>query len=217
MQTLPIPDVLADASRRFGLIVDVLCRGLGLWSARERPSPPHAGLAYAQVRRCMARVQSLLALLAAGRLPRSYPPRPVRAAANDPPAPEPTPARTYVRLPRRIGWLMAKDIEIRAASSQLAHWLGDPAVAAVLEQVPQARRPLAALCRMLAIPPWPHSPHRPLPPPKPRVRKPRPRKPRRPTLAEDRAAVWNHRCIETDSGWVRPGKRPWWMPARRRR
>ncbi len=219
MPSLPSQPALLDLSRQFGLIWTMLTRGLGLWESRERSSPL-PGLAYRRASRLVARLQALLALLAAGRLPRVHPPRPPRpprppspapAADAEAPPPEAAPPRPP-RLPRRVGWLMARGIEIRWAAGPFRHWLQDPQVQALLAQVPQARRPLAALCRMLAIPPWPHPPDGPLPQPKPRVRKPRPKKPRRPTLAEDWAACWHHRCIETDSGFVDPKRRPWWMP-----
>ncbi len=214
--TTPFPSqaALLELSRQFGLIWTMLTRGLGLWESREQSSPL-PGLAYRRASRLVARLQALLALLAAGRLPRVRPPRPAPAAEATPPDARPPddPLRPRpVRLPQRVGWLMARGIEIRWASGPLQRWLLDPEVQVLLAQVPQARRPLAALCRMLAIPPWPHPPDGPLPPPKPRVRKPRPKKPRRPTLAEDRAACWHHRCIETDSGFVNPKRRPWWMP-----
>ncbi len=215
--SLPSQPALLDLSRQFGLIWTMLTRGLGLWESRERSSPLPA-LAYRRASRLVARLQALLALLAAGRLPPVRPPRPPRLAAvaeappEAPPQDAPPPRPRPPRLPRRVGWLMARGIEIRWAAGPFQHWLQDPQVQALLAQVPQARRPLAALCRMLAIPPWPHPPDGPLPLPKPRVRKPRPKKPRRPTLAEDRAACWHHRCIETDSGFVDPKRRPWWMP-----
>ncbi len=215
---LPSQPALLDLSRQFGLIWAMLTRGLGLWELRERSSPLPA-LVYRRAGRLVARLQALLALLATGQLPRVRPPRPPRPAAaaeatpqDAPPPDAPPPRPRPPRLPGRVGWLMARGIEIRWAAGPLQRWLQDPDVQVLLAQVPQARRPLAALCRMLAIPPWPHPPDGPLPPPKPRVRKPRPKKPRRPTLAEDRAACWHHRCIETDSGFVDPKRRPWWMP-----
>ncbi len=182
--SLPSQPALLDLSRQFGLIWAMLTRGLGLWESRERSSPL-PGLAYRRASRLVARLQALLALLAAGRLPRVHPPRPPRppsaapAAVAEAPPPEAAPPRPP-RLPRRVGWLMARGIEIRWAAGPFRHWLQDPQVQALLAQVPQVRRPLAALCRMLAIPPWPHPPDGPLPLPKPRVRKPRPKKPRGP-------------------------------------
>ena len=107
---------------------------------------------------------------------------------------------------------MGRSGEINAASSQLSYWLADPAIRAVLAEIPQARRPLATLCRMLMIPPWPHDPQGQLPPTPKRQRKPRPKKPRRETLAELRASAVHHRCIELDDGLIAPGTRPYWLP-----
>ena len=64
---------------------------------------------------------------------------------------------------------MAHALDIRIAGSQISRWLADPAVVAMLAEVPLARRYLAPLCRMLAIPPWPLPADGPLPPSKPRV------------------------------------------------
>lgn len=241
--SLPPPATLLDLSGKLAGILGNLRRGIALWSCRERPTPLTM-LANNRAGRLVRHVQAILALLAAGRLPRVRKPRTPtpqtptpQTSAPQTPAPRPATELTQAtelteapeaapdappplpkpgaRLPQRFGWMLAKGIEIRWAGGNLRHWLTDPAIQAVLAEVPQARRPLAALGRMLGIPPWPYPPYGEPPPPKPRVRKPRPKKPQRPTAAEERAFLYRHRCIETDIGMRSPTARPWWFPPKR--
>jgi hypothetical protein len=60
--------------------------------------------------------------------------------------------RVVVALPRRFGWLVAMVGPTAAVrGSQLAHLLDDPEMVALVRDVPQARRLLAPLCRMLGV------------------------------------------------------------------
>eukprot|EP01037_Dinobryon_pediforme_P001806 gene1806-1836_t len=60
--------------------------------------------------------------------------------------------RAVVILPRRFGWLVAMVGPTAAVrGSQLAHLLDDPEMVALVRDVPQARRLLAPLCRMLGV------------------------------------------------------------------
>ena len=55
-------------------------------------------------------------------------------------------------LPRRFGWLVhLVGYQAAGRGSQLAHLLGDPEMVALVRDVPQARRILAPLCRMLGV------------------------------------------------------------------
>ena len=55
-------------------------------------------------------------------------------------------------LPRRFGWLVhLVGYQAAGHGSQLAHLLGDPQMVALVRDVPQARRILAPLCRMLGV------------------------------------------------------------------
>ena len=55
-------------------------------------------------------------------------------------------------LPRRFGWLVhLVGYQAAGHASQLAHLLGDPEMVALVRDVPQARRILAPLCRMLGV------------------------------------------------------------------
>ena len=60
--------------------------------------------------------------------------------------------RTAIVLPRRFGWLVQL-VGYQAAGhgSQLAHLLSDPEMVALVRDLPQARRILAPLCRMLGV------------------------------------------------------------------
>ena len=55
-------------------------------------------------------------------------------------------------LPRRFGWLVhLVGYQAAGRGSQLAHLLADPEMVALVRDVPQARRILAPLCRMLGV------------------------------------------------------------------
>jgi hypothetical protein len=55
-------------------------------------------------------------------------------------------------LPRRFGWLVhLVGYQAAGHASQLAHLLGDPEMVALVRDVPQARRILTPLCRMLGV------------------------------------------------------------------
>ena len=60
--------------------------------------------------------------------------------------------RATVVLPRRFGWLVdLVGYQAAGRGSQLAHLLADPEMVALVHDVPQARRILAPLCRMLGV------------------------------------------------------------------
>ena len=60
--------------------------------------------------------------------------------------------RTTIVLPRRFGWLVhLVGYQAAGHASQLSHLLSDPEMVALVRDVPQARRILAPLCRMLGV------------------------------------------------------------------
>jgi hypothetical protein len=60
--------------------------------------------------------------------------------------------RVEMVLPRRFGWLVhLVGYQAAGHGSQLAHLLDDPEMVALVRDVPQARRILAPLCRMLGV------------------------------------------------------------------
>eukprot|EP01037_Dinobryon_pediforme_P005499 gene5499-5554_t len=67
-----------------------------------------------------------------------------RVAAREP--------RVFVRMPRRFGWLVGLvGHEAAGRGSQLAFLLNEPEMRALMIEVPQARRILAPVCRMLGV------------------------------------------------------------------
>ena len=60
--------------------------------------------------------------------------------------------RTGVSLPRRFGWLVhLGGYQAAGPGSQLSHLLMEPEMVALVRDVPQARRILSPLCRMLGV------------------------------------------------------------------
>ncbi len=104
-------------------------------------------LAWVRLRRLLARFASLVASVEAGRLPAA---RHRKTPAGPSPRPAFAPA---LRLPGGSGWLLllAPALEARLGRAQVESLLGDPALAALLAQAPQAGRILRPLCHMLAI------------------------------------------------------------------
>lgn len=61
-------------------------------------------------------------------------------------------AGSVISLPRRFGWLVhLVGYQAAGHASQLSHLLDDPDMVALVRDVPQARRILRPLCRMLGI------------------------------------------------------------------
>jgi hypothetical protein len=154
-------DFAADFARQLGLIL----AGLAAVVARRFPANPRlivlAVPLWRRLSRLAQRAGRLFALLAAGRLPR--PSRPGRAHAAGPRGPR--------LLPGGRWWLIrALGHEAAVYGTQLEALLATPEATRLLVQIPAARRLIAPLARLLALPAF--TPIR-----KPRVRKPRAPKP----------------------------------------
>ena len=184
--SLPPPAVLKACRERLGGIGMMLKRGIGSWHGRGQQTALQIR-AFWRVNALLKRVAEILWLMSEGRLPRTYRPRPrkpIAPAAAEQPTPGPAPPPP-LRLPRKPGWLIGRHSDINCAAVGLRDWLADPAVVAAVEQIPQLRAPLRALCRMLLIVPSPaHPSSGDFPPDPPRRSKPGraevgPRKPRR--------------------------------------
>jgi hypothetical protein len=123
-----------------------------------------------RIARARRRLVTLLALLAAGRLPRLSAPRPNRQGGS-----------AALPVPRRRAWLIATfGYRIAGYASQLEHLLRDPQTLATLAAAPptaleSAARTLRPLCHLLgvALPPILQPPPR---APVARILKPRPAK-----------------------------------------
>jgi hypothetical protein len=139
---------------RFAQITAGICRAVGLClGGGVRPAVLPVDLAmaaYRRVRRVETLLLALMGRVLAGRLVagstrvRSVVADEVKARAG---------VRPDVVLPRRFGWLVGLvGHEAAGRASQLAHLLDDPEMAALVRDVPRARRILAPLCWMLGVP-----------------------------------------------------------------
>ena len=147
-----------ELSRGAGIIIRALIQVIARRFLRL-PHLAHLGLPVCgYLNRTINRLQRLLARLAAGPI---APPRPRK--------PHPHGTSRKGVLPRSRGWLVrVLGWEAAGHASQLEALLAEPEIAALLAQVPAARRLLAPLRRMLTFGPRPPrtSPLvRPAPPP----------------------------------------------------
>jgi hypothetical protein len=153
-----------DFARRFGWIVAGLYALVG---ARflKRPHLVAFTLPLAnRLNRAVQRFQRLMALLAAGKLPRqararegSPEPDKSEPATREPTDPTPSPSAALspsaARLPSRRGWLLRElTWEAAAYRGYLEQLLAEPAMAEVLAAAPSAGRILRPLCRLLGLP-----------------------------------------------------------------
>ena len=138
---------------RFAAIVQTLLGLLARYGHQRKIHGPLLVLISNHIRAIERRVIGLLERIAAGTL-RRHPGRrkPAPRAAPRPPTARP--------LPTGHAWLIRLVQETAQAYPSLQFLLADPALPALLEQVPQLRRALRPLCTMLAV-------SLPKPPPKP--------------------------------------------------
>jgi hypothetical protein len=135
-----IPCIVAD---RFALTLEGLCRAVAACVGRGM-----AGwmilLVWQRVRRAEVRIQGLLTRFRLGKVQ-------VRAVA--PGRRVGVSRRVGVRaLPRGVGWLLPLvPSEAACFAGQLGAVLAEPEMVALLRAVPQARRVLAPVCRMLGV------------------------------------------------------------------
>ena len=119
-------------------------------AARDRGLTALLVALWGRLARMGTRLERLVALWRAGKLPAARAPRAV--AARD------RAARTEPKIifPAGSGWLLRKlGFEVAAYGSQLQHLLTDAECKAFLAAVPQARRILRPLLRMLTVDPLP--------------------------------------------------------------
>ena len=163
MQAAPPPPIQAyapDFARRLGLILAALA---ALIARRFPLSPRLVPLIvplWTRLTRTARRCERLMALLAAGCLP-----RPRRAHPGGP--------RGARALPTGRLWLIAAlGHEGAGYAAQLENLLAEPAAAALLAEIPAARRLVHPIGRLLGLPACART----------RVRAPRPPRPRPPPL-----------------------------------
>ncbi len=132
-------------SARFASAIGLLCRGLTVSLPGHLENAALTLLAWTRLRRLLARFDSLVAAVDAGRVPV------LRARAET--ASRPLPAKTALRPPGGSGWLLrlAPALETRLGRAEVETLLADPGLPALLAQAPRAGRILRPLCHMLAI------------------------------------------------------------------
>eukprot|EP01037_Dinobryon_pediforme_P004240 gene4240-4290_t len=144
---------LVGCARAFWHITSGLCRAVGAClGGGGRPATLPQDLVMEAHRRVALAQNRLLALMErvrTGRLRHGL--SRVVSASVKPRVPRVS-APAQMVLPRRFGWLVhLVGHEAAGRGSQLAHLLGDPEMVALVRDVPQARRILAPLCRMLGV------------------------------------------------------------------
>jgi hypothetical protein len=182
----PIEAVALDFARRFAMIVVML---VGVVARRFLRHPRFGSVTIQlgiRLNRFARRITSLMARVAANRLPKPRPPRPGRVRRDTPAQP---PAFPPVRFPTSRGWLVqAIGHEAAAATGQLEFLLREPGVPELLAAVPAIGRILRPFAHMLgvqspALPPLPRKPRAPrrrADPEPPRADPPRPPLPQLP-------------------------------------
>jgi hypothetical protein len=170
---------------------------MGMWQLQG----PVAYVLFGRINRVGKQIERLLRRFHAGTLSTRKPR--TQSASKVQPQDKPPRKKPAIMLPRKFGWLViAGKYQAAGYGSQLRTLLEVPAMAALLEASPQAKRILKPLCRALMIElPWVN------PPRKPRVKKPR--KPRRRTYAI--ASDFNPPFPRGVLAWARKegfGKRP---------
>ena len=132
---------------RFVLVVAALCRGVAACHGRGLMSGPVIILVWGRIKRVEFRLLALMERIRMGRHREGG----ARAVSPDRVA-TPRSGVAGCGLPRRFGWLIGlMPHEAACYGGQLATVLAEPEMVALLADVPQARRILAPLCRMLGV------------------------------------------------------------------
>ncbi len=150
-------DVIVSSTARFACITGTLCRAVAASLGRGLMEVAVILLVWRRVRRAENLFLALVDRLRAGRLRSGGTRAPVISAVDDDGAGDVVVRRvraevSYVRLPRRFGWLMQLlPCEAANLAGQLRTVLTEPGMEGLLAEVPQARRILGPLCRMLGV------------------------------------------------------------------
>ncbi len=126
----------------FSIIFINLKAAIAVVAAREPALTALLVLVWGRVSRMAARLERLVALWRAGKLPKAR--HPSRAGLQ-------RAAGVRRGYPTAAGWLAAEVWEARAYGTQLAHALTEAEMVAFLAAVPQAGRILRPLYRMLGV------------------------------------------------------------------
>ncbi len=124
------------------LILADLQAAIAARAARDRNLTVLLVAVWGRIGRIRTRLERLIALWRAGMLPKPRPPRPASTRPNE---------RPESVLPTAPAWLVVAVREAGAFRAQLEHFLSQAECVEFLAAVPQARRILRPLCRMLGI------------------------------------------------------------------
>jgi hypothetical protein len=137
------PDFAPHFARQLGVILTALAAIVARRFLRDRSLAPLIVPLWNRLNRYARRFQSLMANVAAGKLPKPRRPRPHA---------ETTRARPAQVLPTGRGWLIrVLGYEAANCATQLEALLAEPGAAALLARAPTAGRILNPISRMLAI------------------------------------------------------------------
>ena len=183
MEPAPIPAPVQafapDFARRFSLIVTALSALIARRFLRE---PRFAALIIPlcnRLNRAVRRFERLMVRLAAGNLPKPRPPGASSSTSPGTPAPaSPDPPPSAIAIPTGRLWLIrVLGYEAAGYASQLEALLAEPAAAALLAEVPAAKRLVHPVGRLLGLSacafrrrPRAPRPPKPRPPPLPPIR-----------------------------------------------
>ena len=126
----------------FSHILTGLQAAIAVVSARDRALTVLLVAVWGRIGRIRSKLERLIRLWRAGMLPK---PRGPRAGGGH------GGARGVSALPAAPGWLMAAVREARPLGAQLEQMLSQEECVRFLAEVPQARRFLGGLCRMLGV------------------------------------------------------------------
>ena len=134
----------------FAILTD-LRAAIAVVAAREPSLAALLVVIWGRVGRVRARIERLMVLWRAGKLPKARAPRESRAGLDSEVG-----TRVRTRIPSGRGWLALRAWEVVAFGSQLVHLIEtDPEFARFLAEVPQGARMLRPICRLVWADPLP--------------------------------------------------------------
>ena len=140
----------------FSQILSALRAAIAVVAARDRTLTVLLVALHGRIARMGTRLERLVRLWRAGKLPKPKLPKPGATRAPGPEAACAPRATSRQRFPTTPGWLRQKlGYEVGAFASQLQHLLTEAEYRAFLAAVPQAGRILRPLLRMLSADPVP--------------------------------------------------------------
>ena len=134
--------MVTTAMMNFTHILTGLQAAIAVVSAREHALTALLVLVWGRIGRIRTRLERLIALWRAGMLPKAREPRAVGGHGG---------GRRVSAVPAVPGWLVAAVRDARPLGAQLEAMLSQEECARFLAEVPQARRLLGGVCKMLGV------------------------------------------------------------------